>query len=82
MCLLEPYPSLMAKFLLMVNRGVPAYLTVWAAMLGVSLSLGLLIVSPSSAEVTGDSQADLSPIQDSAEEHLQLGIDFFLTNEL
>ena len=82
MCFLEPYPSLMAKFLLMVNRGVPAYLTVWAAMLGVSLSLGLLVVYPCSAEVTGAAQADSSPVQDSAEAHLQLGIDFFLTNEL
>jgi tetratricopeptide (TPR) repeat protein len=66
----------------MVNRGVPAFLTVWAAMLGASLSLGLFLVYPSSAEMTDPSQADSSPVQDSAEAHVQLGIDFFLTDEL
>lgn len=66
----------------MVNRRVPGCLIVFVAILGTFPLQGLLGISPSYAEVTGASQADSSPIQDSAEAHLRLGIDFFLTNEL
>ena len=66
----------------MLNRRVPACWTVCCAMLGCSLLLELLCISPSYAEGTGFSQADPPPTQDSAEEHLRLGVDFFLTDEL
>ena len=66
----------------MVNQRVPVCLSVCAAIVGLFLLQGFLGVSRSSAELTVASQADSSPVQDSAEAHLQLGIDFFLTDEL
>ncbi|WP_342347804.1 tetratricopeptide repeat protein [uncultured Nitrospira sp.] len=66
----------------MKNRRVPGGLMVCAAIVGLILLKGFLGVSPSYAQVTGASPADSSPNQDSAEAHLQLGIDFFLTDEL
>ncbi|MDT3776919.1 tetratricopeptide repeat protein [Nitrospira sp. MA-1] len=66
----------------MVNRRVPGGLIVCAAIVGLLLLKGFPGLSLSYAEVTGASQADSSPIQDSAEAHFQLGIDFFLTDDL
>jgi tetratricopeptide (TPR) repeat protein len=66
----------------MLNRRVSTWTTACAAMLGFSLWLGLLGVSPSYAAGTGVRHEDPSTTQDSAEAHLRLGIDFFLTDEL
>ncbi|MCA9500505.1 MAG: tetratricopeptide repeat protein [Nitrospira sp.] len=66
----------------MVNQRVPVWLSVCVAIAGLFPLQGFLGVSHSSAEVTGTSQADSSPVQDSAEAHMRLGIDFFLTDEL
>jgi tetratricopeptide (TPR) repeat protein len=66
----------------MINRLVLDCLIVCAAIVGLFPLQGFLGVSPSYAGVTGASQADSPHIQDSAEAHLQLGIDFFLTDDL
>lgn len=66
----------------MVNQRVPVWMSVCVAIGGLFPLQGFLGVSPSHAEVTFASQANASQIQDSAEAHLRLGIDFFLTNEL
>lgn len=66
----------------MINRWVPACLTVCGAITGITLLVWLLGVSPSSAEETDASQEASSLSYDSAEEHLRLGVDFFLSNEL
>ncbi|WP_447963727.1 tetratricopeptide repeat protein [Nitrospira sp. Ecomares 2.1] len=66
----------------MVNRRVPGGLIVCAAIVGLLLLKGFPDLSLSYAEVTGASQADSSSIEDSAEAHFQLGIDFFLTDDL
>ena len=55
---------------------------VCGAISGIILWLGFSGVFPSSAEETDVSLEVPSIAQDSAEEHLRLGVDFFLTDEL
>jgi tetratricopeptide (TPR) repeat protein len=64
-----------------MNQQGHTCLTTYRAISGIFLLLGLLGVSPSYAEKIDVSQIPAS-MQDSAEEHLQLGVDFFLTDEL
>ena len=57
-------------------------MAVCGAISGITLLLGLLSYSPSSGEETDASHEASSFTHDSAEEHLRLGMDFFLSDEL
>jgi tetratricopeptide (TPR) repeat protein len=65
-----------------MNLQLPPYLTVYGAIGGITLVVGLLVVFPSYAEENGASREIPSLAHDSAEEHLRLGVDFFLTDGL
>jgi tetratricopeptide (TPR) repeat protein len=65
-----------------MNLRLPACMTVCGATSGIILLLGFSAVFPSYAEGTEISHEVPSFAHDSAEEHLRLGVDFFLTDEL
>ncbi len=65
-----------------MNLRISACLTVCGAITGITLLVWLFGVSPSSGEETELSHEASSLTYDSAEEHLRLGVDFFLSNEL
>ncbi len=65
-----------------MNLRVSACFTVCGAISGLTLFLGLLSFSPSPAEESDTSHEAPSLTSDSADEHLRLGVDFFLSNEL